>query len=76
MTARPRFNQAPDPRETPFTNKGHFDQGKWELYHVDEDRSESTAEAVTAEGELGGLRLHRALTNDLTVDALATILSC
>ncbi|MET8874292.1 arylsulfatase [Nocardia sp. NPDC004604] len=22
-------------------NKGHFDQDKWELYHVDEDRSES-----------------------------------
>ena len=26
----------------PFTGKGHFDQDKWELYNVDEDRSEST----------------------------------
>jgi arylsulfatase len=25
----------------PLTNKGHFDQDKWELYHVDVDRSES-----------------------------------
>ncbi|QDP96807.1 arylsulfatase [Microlunatus elymi] len=25
----------------PLNNKGHFDQDKWELYHVDEDRSES-----------------------------------
>ncbi|SDT26047.1 arylsulfatase [Microlunatus soli] len=25
----------------PITGKGHFDQDKWELYHVDEDRSES-----------------------------------
>jgi hypothetical protein len=25
----------------PFTNKGHFDGDNWELYHVDEDRSES-----------------------------------
>ena len=25
----------------PLSNKGHFDQDKWELYHVDEDRSES-----------------------------------
>jgi len=25
----------------PFTNKGHFEQDKWELYHVDVDRSES-----------------------------------
>ncbi|MFH6781091.1 MULTISPECIES: arylsulfatase [Methylobacterium] len=25
----------------PFTGKGHFDQDKWQLYHVDEDRSES-----------------------------------
>ena len=25
----------------PFTNKGNFDQDKWELYHVDVDRSES-----------------------------------
>lgn len=26
----------------PFSNKGHFDTDTWELYHVDEDRSEST----------------------------------
>jgi len=26
----------------PFTDKGHFDQDQWQLYHVDEDRSEST----------------------------------
>jgi arylsulfatase A-like enzyme len=26
----------------PMTGKGHFDEDKWELYHVDEDRSEST----------------------------------
>jgi len=26
----------------PLTSKGHFDQDKWELYHVDVDRSEST----------------------------------
>jgi len=25
----------------PLTGKGHFDKDKWELYHVDEDRSES-----------------------------------
>ena len=25
----------------PFTDKGHFDQDKWELYHVDADRAES-----------------------------------
>ncbi|KRG72118.1 arylsulfatase [Pseudoxanthomonas dokdonensis] len=25
----------------PLTSKGHFDQDKWELYHVDVDRSES-----------------------------------
>ncbi|MGW4125287.1 sulfatase-like hydrolase/transferase [Nocardia sp. NPDC004711] len=25
----------------PISDKGHFDQDKWELYHVDEDRSES-----------------------------------
>ncbi|MFE6996707.1 sulfatase-like hydrolase/transferase [Microbacterium sp. NPDC057659] len=25
----------------PITGKGHFDQDAWELYHVDEDRSES-----------------------------------
>ena len=25
----------------PLTGKGHFDQDRWELYHVDEDRSES-----------------------------------
>ena len=25
----------------PLTGKGHFDQDAWELYHVDEDRSES-----------------------------------
>jgi len=25
----------------PLTDKGNFDQDKWELYHVDEDRSES-----------------------------------
>ena len=26
----------------PLTDKGHFDLDKWELYHVDKDRSEST----------------------------------
>jgi arylsulfatase len=26
----------------PLTSKGHFDKDKWELYHVDKDRSEST----------------------------------
>lgn len=26
----------------PISGKGHFDQDAWELYHVDEDRSEST----------------------------------
>nr|WP_255605130.1 arylsulfatase [Mycolicibacterium xanthum] len=26
----------------PLTGKGHFDQDRWELYHVAEDRSEST----------------------------------
>jgi arylsulfatase len=26
----------------PITDKGHFDQDAWELYHVDTDRSEST----------------------------------
>lgn len=26
----------------PLSSKGHFDQDKWELFHVDEDRSEST----------------------------------
>jgi arylsulfatase len=26
----------------PLTGKGHFDQDRWELYNVDEDRSEST----------------------------------
>ncbi len=26
---------------SPLTDKGHFDQDKWELYHVDVDRSES-----------------------------------
>jgi arylsulfatase len=25
----------------PLTSKGHFDEDEWELYHVDEDRSES-----------------------------------
>lgn len=25
----------------PLTSKGHFDQDKWELYHTDEDRSET-----------------------------------
>lgn len=25
----------------PITGKGHFDEDEWELYHVDEDRSES-----------------------------------
>ncbi|SDK91956.1 arylsulfatase [Nocardioides sp. YR527] len=25
----------------PISGKGHFDQDRWELYHVDEDRSES-----------------------------------
>jgi arylsulfatase len=25
----------------PLTGKGHFDQDPWQLYHVDEDRSES-----------------------------------
>jgi len=26
----------------PISGKGHFDEDKWELYHVEEDRSEST----------------------------------
>jgi arylsulfatase A-like enzyme len=26
----------------PISGRGHFDQDQWELYHVDEDRSEST----------------------------------
>jgi arylsulfatase A-like enzyme len=26
----------------PLSDKGHFDQDRWELYHVDADRSEST----------------------------------
>lgn len=26
----------------PISNQGHFDQDRWELFHVDEDRSEST----------------------------------
>jgi arylsulfatase A-like enzyme len=26
----------------PISGKGHFDQDRWELFHVDEDRSEST----------------------------------
>jgi arylsulfatase len=26
---------------TPISNKGHFDQDEWQLYHVDVDRSES-----------------------------------
>ena len=26
----------------PISGRGHFDQDKWELFHVDEDRSEST----------------------------------
>ena len=26
----------------PLSGKGNFDQDEWELYHVDEDRSEST----------------------------------
>ena len=26
----------------PFTGKGHFDEDRWQLYHVDADRSEST----------------------------------
>ena len=25
----------------PFSDIGHFDQDRWQLYHVDEDRSES-----------------------------------
>ena len=27
---------------SPLSSKGHFDRDQWELYHVDEDRSEST----------------------------------
>jgi len=27
--------------DVPISGAGHFDQDKWELYHVDEDRSES-----------------------------------
>jgi arylsulfatase A-like enzyme len=26
----------------PISGKGHFDEDEWELYHVDQDRSEST----------------------------------
>ncbi|MGW4122880.1 sulfatase-like hydrolase/transferase [Nocardia sp. NPDC004711] len=35
-----------------LSNKGHFDQDKWELYHVDEDRSESKDLAGQYPGKL------------------------
>src|SRR5262249_12258493 len=39
----------------PLTGKGHFDQDKWELYHVDVDRSESTDLAKKYPDKLQGL---------------------
>ncbi|MFT8180947.1 arylsulfatase, partial [Mycobacteroides chelonae] len=39
----------------PISGKGHFDQDKWELYHVDEDRSESTNLADQHPDKLKGL---------------------
>ena len=43
----------------PFTGKGHFDQDQWQLYHVDDDRSESTDLAKQVSGEAGGARRRR-----------------
>jgi arylsulfatase A-like enzyme len=40
----------------PFTDKGHFDQDQWELYHVDVDRSESTDLAKQNPEKLAALR--------------------
>lgn len=39
----------------PISGKGHFDQDKWELYHVDEDRSESKNLADQHPDKLKGL---------------------
>ena len=39
----------------PISGKGHFDQDRWELYHVDEDRSESTNVADQHPDKLKGL---------------------
>ena len=38
----------------PLTGKGHFDKDEWELYHVDEDRSESNNLAEQASGQAQG----------------------
>jgi arylsulfatase len=40
----------------PFTGKGHFDQDQWQLYHVDEDRSESTDLAMQYPEKLEALK--------------------
>ncbi|MGE0035893.1 MAG: arylsulfatase, partial [Xanthobacteraceae bacterium] len=39
----------------PLTGKGHFDKDKWELYHVDKDRSESTNLAAKYPAKLKAL---------------------
>ena len=39
----------------PISGVGHFDQDKWELYHVDEDRSESEDLAAEHPGKLKAL---------------------
>jgi arylsulfatase len=39
----------------PLTGKGHFDQDQWQLYHVDEDRSESKDLAKENPEKLQGL---------------------
>jgi len=41
----------------PLTDKGNFDQDKWELYHVDVDRSESTDLALKYPEKLEQLKL-------------------
>ena len=40
----------------PFTSKGHYDQDKWELYHVDVDRSESNDLSKENPGKLEELK--------------------
>jgi arylsulfatase A-like enzyme len=40
----------------PFTGKGHFDQDQWQLYHVDQDRSESTDLAKQYPEKLAALK--------------------
>ena len=44
----------PPPSTRRLTGKGHFDQDDWELYHVDEDRSESKDLAKRASREAQG----------------------